>query len=94
MGQAIPPITFSDQTIVEIEKTLDLKLSSTRRELLKHMLLEWGRTDLVEHLSRESRPIQRKRVNRVEKSMPANSQRHLARSKMKIGAASSGGGTT
>ena len=67
MGQAIPPITFSDQTIVEIEKTLDLNLSSTRRELLKHVLLEWGRTDLVEHLSRESRPIQRKRVNRVKK---------------------------
>jgi hypothetical protein len=67
MGQAIPPITFSEETIVEIEETLDLKLSSTRRELLKRILLEWGRTDLVEHLSRVSRPILRKRVNRVKK---------------------------
>ena len=57
MGQAISPITFSDETIAEIEKTLDLNLSSTRRELLKRILLEWGYTDLVEHLSREPRPI-------------------------------------
>ena len=50
MGQAISPITFSDETIAEIEKTLDLNLSSTRRELLKRILLEWGCTDLVEDI--------------------------------------------
>jgi hypothetical protein len=62
-----PPITFSDETIAEIEKTLNLKLSGTRCELLKRILLEWGRTDLVEHLSREPRPTLKKRFNRLEK---------------------------
>ena len=66
MGQAITPITFSDQTIAEIEKALDLNLSSTRRELLKDILLEWGRTDLVEHLSREPRPILKQRIDRLD----------------------------
>ena len=67
MGHAISPISFSDETIAEIEKTLDLQLSSIRRERLKRILLEWGCTDLVEHLSREPRPILKKRVNRLEK---------------------------
>ncbi len=66
MGQAISPITFSDETIAEIEKALDLKLSSTRCELLKSILLEWGRTDLVEHLSREPRPILKQRIDRLD----------------------------
>jgi len=66
MGQAIPPITFSDEIIAEIEKTLDLKLSSTRREVLKRILLEWGCTDLVEHLSREPRQILKKRIDRLK----------------------------
>ncbi len=66
MGQAISPITFSDETIAEIEKTLDLNLSSTRRELLKRILLEWGCTDLVERLSREPRPVIKKRIDRLE----------------------------
>jgi hypothetical protein len=67
MGQAIPPITFPDETIAAIEKTLDLKLSSARRELLKRILLEWCHIDLVEHLTHEPRPILKKRVNRLEK---------------------------
>ena len=65
MGQAKSPITFSDEAIAEIEKTLDLKLSGTRRELLKRVLLEWGCTDLVEHLCREPRPILKKRIDRL-----------------------------
>jgi hypothetical protein len=66
MTQAIAPIAFSDETIAEIEKTLDLELSSSRRELLKRILLEWGCTDLVEHLSREPRAITKKRIDRLE----------------------------
>jgi hypothetical protein len=66
MGQAISPITFSDETIAEIEKTLDLNLSSAHRELLSRILLEWGSTDLVEHLSREPRPVIKKRIDRLE----------------------------
>jgi hypothetical protein len=66
MTQARPPITFSDETIAEIDKTLDLKLSSTRRELLERILLEWGCTDLVEHLSREPRLVLKNRINRLK----------------------------
>jgi hypothetical protein len=66
MTQAITPIAFSDETIAEIEKTLDLELSGSRRELLKRILLEWGCTDLVERLSREPRAITKKRIDRLE----------------------------
>ena len=81
MGQAISPITFSDETIAEIEKTLDLNLSSTRRELLKRILLEWGCTDLVEHLSREPRPVIKKRIDRLEQ---VKTDAHLGLSALEV----------
>ena len=66
MCQGTSSITFSDDAIADIEKTLDLKLSSARRELLKRILSEWGCTDLVEHLSREPRPVLKQRLHRLE----------------------------
>src|SRR5262249_38218005 len=50
-----------------LERTWPKALPRQRCELLLRILQEWGRTDLRQHLSRESRAILRKRISRQEK---------------------------
>ena len=55
------------QVAEALERTLPEPPPQHRRELLLRILQEWGRTDLRQHLSRESRALIRKRINRQEK---------------------------
>jgi hypothetical protein len=55
-------------------RILPKPLSQHRRELLPRILQEWDHTDLRQHLSRESRAIIRKRINRLEE-VKANARR-------------------
>jgi hypothetical protein len=55
------------QVAEALERDLPKPLSRHRCELLPRILQEWGRTDLHEHRSRESRAIIRKRIERLEK---------------------------
>jgi len=56
-----------EQVAEALVRILPKPPSQRRCELLPRILQEWGRTDLRQHLSRESRAIIRKRINRLEK---------------------------
>jgi hypothetical protein len=55
------------QVAEALVRILPKPLPQHRRELLPRILEEWGRGDLREHLSRESRAMIRERINRLEK---------------------------
>jgi hypothetical protein len=55
------------QVAEELVRILPKPLAPHRCELLPRILNEWARTDLRQHLSRESPAIIRKRIKRLEK---------------------------
>jgi hypothetical protein len=56
-----------NQVAEALERTFPKPPPQQRCELLPLILEEWGRTDLHQHLSRESRAIIRERIKRLEK---------------------------
>jgi hypothetical protein len=65
MKSATSILDLSDETFAEIERSLDVKLSNTRRKLFKRILGEWIGFILPDHLSREPLPIKRHRLART-----------------------------
>jgi hypothetical protein len=57
---------FSEHAVELIKASLPAGIDPRRLELLPLILNEWSRTDLREHLSRESRKIVRKRYNQLK----------------------------
>jgi hypothetical protein len=65
MDDAVPQ--FSEQAVELILAALPANVDQRRRELLPRILAEWSRTDLLEHLSRESRAVVRERYDQLTK---------------------------
>lgn len=59
-------LVFTDRDVWLIAKSLPNEVSPRRLELLPHVLREWSRNELREHLLRESAATIRKRVERME----------------------------
>ena len=58
--------TFNNVDLKRIGASLPNGVDHRRRERLPSVLREWARTDLREHLSRESQPTRRERRQRVQ----------------------------
>jgi hypothetical protein len=65
MDDTVPQ--FSEQAVELILAALPANVDQRRRELLPRILAEWSRTDLLEHLSRESRAVVRERYDQLTK---------------------------
>ena len=60
-------ISFSDQVVKNLFRSLPEPVCERRRELLPQILDEWSRTDLQKHLSLDTRAVTKRRIKKVER---------------------------
>jgi hypothetical protein len=62
----VAPAPNWTRVAAELERALPQPVSKRRRNLLRKILKEWSRSDLREHLSRESRAVTRERLKKLQ----------------------------
>ena len=61
---------FNERAVKQIRASLPRGIDQRRLDLLPRVLNEWSRTDLREHLSRETRATSRERYAQLSKIAP------------------------